>query len=376
MATPCPSRPRWASTRLVSGAGCRCGPLPRPTIRSSPSPRSTTPCGGARRTPLCAEIVSRVPDRIERVEVVTERHDVVARDRRAPLAARPFGAGQLRGAMSPVTGTRRVTAVLRRAEAWLLVSAPAERLAVLRILAGTFAVAYLLVRLPGLPGPGRRTGALLPPRRFALAPRRSVVGDDRAGPRARRVRARHGVHRIPASGSAGLGRPSPSRSPALHLPQLVGAAAALRESDGPAGADRGLRAERGRARALGACRGHTTTVGPIHAAYGGPVRLAAGVTVLTYVLAGVAKLRLGGLGWMVGDTLRNHVAYSAARLDLLGGTPSPLGKAPRRAGVALPPARHRDRAHRAGRQAWRCSAAGCARPGSWPPGSCTPASHR
>ena len=65
---------------------------------------------------------------------------------------------------------------------------------------------------------------------------------------------------------------------------------------------------------------------PIDAAYGGPVRLAALVTVLTYVLAGVAKLRLGGLEWMLGDTLRNHVAYSAARLDLLGGTPSPLGR--------------------------------------------------
>jgi len=61
-------------------------------------------------------------------------------------------------------------------------------------------------------------------------------------------------------------------------------------------------------------------------AYGAPVRLAAVVTVATYVLAGLAKLRLGGLEWMVGDTLRNHVAYSAARLDLLGGTPSPLGR--------------------------------------------------
>jgi hypothetical protein len=27
---------------------------------------------------------------------------------------------------------------------------------------------------------------------------------------------------------------------------------------------------------------------------------------------------------MLGDTLRNHVAYAAARLDLLGGEPSPL----------------------------------------------------
>lgn len=61
-------------------------------------------------------------------------------------------------------------------------------------------------------------------------------------------------------------------------------------------------------------------------AYGWPLRLAALVTVATYVLAGVAKLRIGGLEWMVGDTLRNHIAYSAARLDLLGQTPSWLGR--------------------------------------------------
>jgi hypothetical protein len=59
-------------------------------------------------------------------------------------------------------------------------------------------------------------------------------------------------------------------------------------------------------------------------AYGWPVRLAALVTVVTYVLAGLAKLRIGGTEWLVGDTLRNHVAYSAVRLEVLGATPSPL----------------------------------------------------
>ena len=60
--------------------------------------------------------------------------------------------------------------------------------------------------------------------------------------------------------------------------------------------------------------------------YGWPIRLAACVTVLTYVLAGVAKLRIGGVEWMDGETLRNHVAYSAARLDVLGGSPSPFAE--------------------------------------------------
>jgi hypothetical protein len=63
---------------------------------------------------------------------------------------------------------------------------------------------------------------------------------------------------------------------------------------------------------------------PDPSAYGWPLRLAACVTVATYVLAGIAKLRIGGLAWLDGDTLRNHVAYSAARLDVLGGWPSPL----------------------------------------------------
>jgi hypothetical protein len=65
---------------------------------------------------------------------------------------------------------------------------------------------------------------------------------------------------------------------------------------------------------------------PDGAAYGFPVRLAALVTVATYVLAGIAKLRIGGVDWLAGDTLRNHIAYSAIRLDVLGGTPSPLAR--------------------------------------------------
>jgi hypothetical protein len=76
---------------------------------------------------------------------------------------------------------------------------------------------------------------------------------------------------------------------------------------------------------------------PLGAEYGWPVRLAALVTVATYVLAGLAKLRLGGIGWMLGDTLRHHVAYSAVRLDLLGGAPSPLGRALVGQAWAFPP---------------------------------------
>jgi hypothetical protein len=62
------------------------------------------------------------------------------------------------------------------------------------------------------------------------------------------------------------------------------------------------------------------------ARYGWPLRVAALGTVVTYALAGIAKLRIGGTAWLDGDSLRNHVAYSATRLRVLGGTPSPLAE--------------------------------------------------
>ncbi len=61
-------------------------------------------------------------------------------------------------------------------------------------------------------------------------------------------------------------------------------------------------------------------------AYGWPLRLAGLVTVITYMMAGVAKLRIGGLNWVSGESLRNHVAYSATRLRVLGGEPSVLAR--------------------------------------------------
>lgn len=59
--------------------------------------------------------------------------------------------------------------------------------------------------------------------------------------------------------------------------------------------------------------------------HGWPVRLLALATVVAYVIAGVAKLRLSGLSWATSDLLRNYVAYDNLRKLLLGDTYSPFG---------------------------------------------------
>jgi hypothetical protein len=59
--------------------------------------------------------------------------------------------------------------------------------------------------------------------------------------------------------------------------------------------------------------------------YGWAVRAIATITVVTYVLAGVAKLRLGGAAWVDGELLRAQVAYDNVRKIELGATHAPLG---------------------------------------------------
>jgi hypothetical protein len=70
----------------------------------------------------------------------------------------------------------------------------------------------------------------------------------------------------------------------------------------------------------------TTPPPVVDGRYGWPVRLSAVVVVVAYVIAGVAKLRIGGLGWLDGDTLRNWVAYDNLRKEVLGDSYSPIGR--------------------------------------------------
>ena len=70
---------------------------------------------------------------------------------------------------------------------------------------------------------------------------------------------------------------------------------------------------------------------------GWAMRLAAVMTTITYVLAGVAKLRLGGTAWIADGALERHIVWSATRLDVLGGPPSPAASALVDLGLASAP---------------------------------------
>jgi hypothetical protein len=65
--------------------------------------------------------------------------------------------------------------------------------------------------------------------------------------------------------------------------------------------------------------------GERRAGYGWPIKLLCAVTLTTYFVAGIAKLRETGLAWVTTDFLRNYVAYDALRKVELGSIHSPLG---------------------------------------------------
>ena len=71
--------------------------------------------------------------------------------------------------------------------------------------------------------------------------------------------------------------------------------------------------------------------------FGWPIRLLAIITALTYVIAAIAKLRETGVAWIDGTTLRNHIAYSSIRIELLGGFEPPLASTVLRQQWLLPP---------------------------------------
>jgi len=58
--------------------------------------------------------------------------------------------------------------------------------------------------------------------------------------------------------------------------------------------------------------------------YGWAIKLLVALTAATYVLAGIAKLRIAGLGWLDGDLLRNQIAFDNLRKAVYGDRIAPL----------------------------------------------------
>lgn len=199
-------------------------------------------------------------------------------------------------------------------------TAPPERLAMLRILTGAFTLVYLLARLPVLVQLTERTSgfdgvglAMLLSGPVPDAVILSTIGLTIVSGAAFAL----GWHfrwlgPVFAVGFLALGSYRGSWGQLLHFENLI-ALHLIVFSVAPAADRWSMDARAGR-----------RSPRPEATAYGWPIALAALVVAITYVITGIAKLRYGGIEWITGDTLRNHVAYSAARLDLLGGDPSPF----------------------------------------------------
>jgi hypothetical protein len=205
-----------------------------------------------------------------------------------------------------------MTPVLRTVDRWLLAPAPPARLATLRVLVGGYCLGFLVVRFPGF-----LSAARLPERQFepvgvlawmpaSVAPAVFVVV---------------AVVTLAAGVAFVAGRWWRVSGPAFAL--LFLAATTYRFSWGHVLHTENLASLHLLVigfTAAAACRGHAP-----HARFGWPVRVLALLTVTTYVVAGVAKVRNGGWDWLVGDVLRNQVAFDNLRKELLGDLHSPLG---------------------------------------------------
>jgi hypothetical protein len=219
--------------------------------------------------------------------------------------------------------------LLRALDRFWYVPAPAERLAVLRILLGSYALIYLLVRYLSLTSVTRFV-----PSQFDPVGPVSLLAEPLSAALVHVLT----LLSLPLGFCfvAGLGyrfsaplfallflwvtsyRSSwgmifhTENLPALHLLLLAAA---------PAADVLSVDTQR-QARA-----GHASAMRAPHGRYGWALRAICAITVASYLLAGIAKLRLSGLSWANGEILRVHVAYDNLRKIELGSLYSPLGAA-------------------------------------------------
>jgi hypothetical protein len=215
-----------------------------------------------------------------------------------------------------------VSRAARAVGRWLAPVVPAERLAAVRMLVGTFAVIYLASRIPHLV-----SYVSFPARQFAPVGVMTALAQP---PPAAAVYLVVGLTWLAALAFA-LGWRWRVTGPAAGLLLLVTLTYA--NSWGQI-----FHTENGLVLfvlVLGVTRAADTTsldargrpAPAPHARYGWPLRLLCLVVVATYFLAGIAKLRWGGPGWMGGTVLRDTIAADSLRKVLLGSSHSPIAEA-------------------------------------------------
>ena len=214
---------------------------------------------------------------------------------------------------------------VRRIDAYWLAPAPADRLALLRILIGAFALGYLLIR-----GAALTNVSDFGDTQFDAVGVVNVLSEPLPAPLVRALlvlTVTFGVAflmgwRYRVSGLLfallllWVTTYRNSWGQIFHTENLL-VLHVLVLSLAPAADTRSLDARSGRT---------TPTAGP-HPRYGWPLRLMAVITVIAYMIAGEAKLTEAGTAWVTDDVLRNQVAFDNLRKILLGGIHSPIGAA-------------------------------------------------
>jgi hypothetical protein len=206
---------------------------------------------------------------------------------------------------------------MRRLAAWWFAPVPAARLAAVRILVGLFALVYLLVQLVPL-----WQLTTLPARSFE--PVGPLVLLDAPLPVALWRGLVIACVGLAAAFAAGLAHRV--LAPLFAVVLLV--VLSYRSSWGMIFHTENLLVVHVAILALARAGDAWAIGGPVAVdgdeRHGWPLRAMSAVTVTAYVLAGIAKLRLGGAAWVLGDELRNQVAVDNLRKLLLGSDVSAL----------------------------------------------------
>ncbi len=210
---------------------------------------------------------------------------------------------------------------LRIIDAYWFASMPAERLAMLRIITGSFAVTYLLVRS------GHLTGyATFPERDFAPVGVASLL----SGPAPSWLCYAAFAVAVVSGVAFALGALYRWSAPLFAAAFLF--VTTYRNSWGMVYHQDNLVALHLLLLSLAPAQEawsfdarHQKSPPAAQGRYGWAVRAMCWVTVISYVLAGLAKLKNTGWDWSHGEVLRTHVAYDAVRKLELGGVHSPIG---------------------------------------------------